>query len=250
MVSSEINFCMSSPKNERLIPEIIYKCIQFLFSSSSFLFFLSCQTFFWSPFQRGLFYDSYSSWTAGCTTQLTLTLKSSWKCCLHFCFLINPKFIIWKLFWDRVNISLILACIHCLSSFHCTSLIGVWLCFSTPTQYLQPAMNLHITHHPTFSQSFHLQAEQAQLPQPPLSHHGLQALAILVGLHWTHPKELLFILSRELQNGCRTPDAVSQALTNHSSWSAGHAPAQTAQDAFVLIQTEQNSHLPFCRAAF
>lgn len=194
MVSSEINFCMSSPKNERLIPEIIYKCIQFLFSSSSFLFFLSCQTFFWSPFQRGLFYDSYSSWTAGCTTQLTLTLKSSWKCCLHFCFLINPKFIIWKLFWDRVNISLILACIHCLSSFHCTSLIGVWLCFSTPTQYLQPAMNLHITHHPTFSQSFHLQAEQAQLPQPPLSHHGLQALAILVGLHWTHPKELLFIL--------------------------------------------------------
>lgn len=151
-------------------------------------------------------------------TQLTLILKSSWKCFFHLAFpflsLLNPEFIIWKLFWGRVNISLILACIHCLSSFHCTPLIGTWL-WLFHTHPVFTASN-ESAHHPPLSKSSHPKAEQAQLPQPPLLHHGLQALAILVGLCWSQPKELLFILSRELQSGCRTPDAVSEALTNQS----------------------------------
>lgn len=69
--------------------------------------------------------------------------------------------------------------------------------FSTPTRYLQTAMSLHTTHHPLLSRSSHLKAEKAKLPQPPLLHHGFEALAILVGLRWTLPSELLFILSRE-----------------------------------------------------
>lgn len=206
---------------------------------------MSCQTFFWRPFQPGLFYDSYSSWTAGCTTQLTLTLKNSWKCFLNLAFPIcvfNQSQI--------HNMKIILRHFTKFSLYSLPLILSLYIsdrCLTLafphpPSIYRQPWICTSLTtpHFPN-----HLTLRLNKPSSPSLLSH------IMGFKPW--PSWWVFTGLTPRSCSLSSPGSSKMDAELHMQ-SHKHSPitfpAQAAQDAFGLIQTKQNSHLPFCRAAF
>lgn len=184
------------------------------------------QEIFQDPFQPELFYDSHSS-TVGHTTQLTSIhfkqipgnkVFSSFS--FPICETAYPVFTQFPIHYIKVilavNISLVVACVHCFLSFHCIPVTRVWLWL--------------LRTFPVFIDS----NESAHHPLPSLLPNHLilrlnkpssLSLPSYIMGSWPSwwastrlaPVSCSLSSPGKPQTGHRTPDAVSQVPNHHSS---------------------------------